>query len=157
MLKMTVVVVGGGGGGGGGGRHGSDWTGRCPSSFAAYIQGHYRACRSPISKSTSTLSKQAVAGGSAPAAAWRLCSDVAAALSAFLTGRTVDDGPDTGLLNTDLCFVPKLGMPEKPSNPAAVGGIPRADAKGSYLVWHATRQQLKETAPRSTTKLATSS
>ena len=73
---------------------------------------------------------KAVPKGSAPAAAWKLCADeVSPSLSAFLT--TVgDEQLPSGLLDADLCLIPKPGKPaDKPSNLRPLG-ILRPDAKG---------------------------
>ena len=67
---------------------------------------------------------------STPAAAWRLCSyEVVEALSHYLINRNVEDGLDEGLLNAELCLIPKPGKPlDRLSNLRQLG-ILRPDAK----------------------------
>ena len=74
---------------------------------------------------------KAVPKGSAPAAAWKLCADeVSPSLSAFLT-RVGEERLPSGLLDADLCLIPKPGKPaDKPSNLRPLG-ILRPDARGS--------------------------
>ena len=59
--------------------------------------------------------------GSAPAAAWRHCSqEVAEVLSQYLSGRQVEDGLNEGYV--DLCLIPKPGKPpHRPSFSQATG------------------------------------
>ena len=48
--------------------------------------------------------------GSAPAAAWRLCSqEVAQAMMGYLSSITVEQGLHEDFLNADLCMIPKPG------------------------------------------------
>ena len=73
---------------------------------------------------------KAVPEGSAPAASWRLRSkSVASAMIRHLDGRQAETGLDEGLINADLCLIPKPGKPaDKPSNLRPLG-ILRPDAK----------------------------
>ena len=51
---------------------------------------------------------KAVPEGSAPAASWRLRSkSVASAMIRHLDGRQAETGLDEGLINADLCLIPK--------------------------------------------------
>ena len=79
---------------------------------------------------------KAVPQGSAPAAAWRLCSDlVGEALTASLQELGHRPGPAAEMLRSslkdaDLCFIPKPNKPAtKPSNLRPLGII-RPDGKG---------------------------
>ncbi|CAE7172856.1 RXLR78 [Symbiodinium pilosum] len=73
---------------------------------------------------------KAVPKGSAPAAAWKLCAnEVSPSISAFLATVGEERLP-SGLLDADLCLIPKPGKPaDKPSNLRPLG-ILRPDAKG---------------------------
>ena len=74
---------------------------------------------------------KAVPEGAAPAASWRLCSkSVASAMIRHLEGKQAETGLDKGLINADLCLIPKPDKPaDKPSNLRPLG-ILRPDAKG---------------------------
>ena len=74
--------------------------------------------------------RKAVPKDSAPAAAWKLCADeVSPSLSQFLTMVDTQNLPP-GLLDADLCLIPKPGKPaDKPANLRPLG-ILRPDAKG---------------------------
>ena len=74
---------------------------------------------------------KAVPEGSAPAAAWRLCShEIATAMSSYVAQTSVEEGLHEDLLNADLCLIPKPGKPpDKPSNLRPLG-ILRPDGKG---------------------------
>ena len=73
---------------------------------------------------------KAVPKDSAPAAAWKLCADeVSPSLSQFLTTVDTQNLPP-GLLDADLCLIPKPGKPaDKPAHLRPLG-ILRPDAKG---------------------------
>ena len=73
---------------------------------------------------------KAVPQGSAPAAAWKLCADaVSPSFSQYLTSVESEVLPP-GLLDADLCLIPKPGKPaDKPQNLRPLG-ILRPDAKG---------------------------
>ena len=73
---------------------------------------------------------KAVPQGSAPAAAWKLCaSEVSVSLSNYLASVESEVLPP-GLLDADLCLIPKPGEPaDKPKNLRPLG-ILRPDAKG---------------------------
>jgi len=74
---------------------------------------------------------KAVPKGAAPAATWKQCADeVAGALTAYFQDTTPAAGLDEGLLNADLCLIPKPGKAsDKPSQLRPLG-ILRPDAKG---------------------------
>ena len=74
---------------------------------------------------------KAVPEGAAPAASWRLCSkSVASAMIRHLEGKQAETSLDEGLINADLCLIPKPGKPaDKPSNLRPLGVL-RPDAKG---------------------------
>ena len=74
---------------------------------------------------------KAVPEGSAPAAAWRLCSsEIAQVLQPHIQQRTAEEGLEADLINADLCLIPKPGKPpDKPENLRPLG-ILRPDAKG---------------------------
>ena len=95
--------------------------GRLPTLEAAVLAKHTHSIKP----------SKAVPMGSAPAAAWRLCSqEVADALAACLTRGTVEQGLHEDLLNADLCLIPKPGkQPDRPANlrPLDILG---PDAKG---------------------------
>ena len=150
---MTVVVVGGGagggGGGGGGGRHGSDWplpillcrlySRALPSLPVANIEKHIHSIKTGRCRrlgACSCVEALQRCGGSPVGVSYTTNE-------AYSTRTCV-------LFRNQACLRNQAIL-------RPLGGIPRADAKGSYLVWHATRQEPMETAPRSTTKLATSS
>ena len=73
---------------------------------------------------------KAVPKDSAPAAAWKLCADeVSPSLSQFMTTVDTQNLPP-GLLDADLCLIPKPGKPaDKPANLRPLG-ILRPGAKG---------------------------
>ena len=95
--------------------------GRLPTLEAAVLAKHIHSIKP----------SKAVPMGSAPAAAWRLCSqEVADALAACLTRGTVEQGLHEDLLNADLCLIPKPGkQPDRPANLRPLD-ILRPDAKG---------------------------
>ena len=68
---------------------------------------------------------------------WRLCSyEVAEALSHYLTSRHVEDGQDEGLLNADLCLIPKPGKPPDRPNPQNGCQGPRQSGTRSPVALH---------------------
>ena len=75
--------------------------------------------------------RKAVPDGSAPAAAWKLCaSEVPGSISDFLQAHSPSKPLPGGIVDADLCLIPKPGKPsDKPQNLRPLG-ILRPDAKG---------------------------